>query len=183
MPSSTTSPDIDKLDLPADTVDVDTLVKEIEGGFDYTGIQPPPRVVRARNSLSDLAARAREADAYRIEADHAHDDYEDAEEVIRKIAGKRPNQRFDPWAVRLCQEFLNRPNRSRSTIAEFHADRDRLARRVAELEAALRVVRQIANSLRAIEMGWRESLPADVSGALRASIDRLDALAGDGGGA
>ena len=88
-----------------------------------------------------MAAEA-DRDRYRIEADHGHDDYEDAEHVIRQIAEKRPNQTFDPWAAQLCAEFLERPSRTRSTIAEIREDRDRLARRVAELEAALRGIEQ-----------------------------------------
>jgi len=83
-----------------------------------------------------MAAEA-DRDRYRIEADHGHDDYEDAEHVIRQIAEKRPNQTFDPWAAQLCAEFLERPSRTRSTIAEIRDEAVRLARRVAELEAAL----------------------------------------------
>lgn len=55
----------------------------------------------------------RERDEYRIEADHAHDDYEDAEVVIRQIAEKRRNQAFDPWAADLCQTFLDRSSPER----------------------------------------------------------------------
>ena len=130
-----------------DPADIDRLVETLDGCLaqyeramgvlEWTMLN-----ANCRAALSDLAARAREADRYRIEADHGHDDYEDAEQVIRQIAEKRPNERFDPWAAQLCADFLDRPSRSRSTIAEIREDRDRLARRVAELEAALRGIEQ-----------------------------------------
>lgn len=76
-----------------------------------------------------------EIDEYRIEADHGHDDYEDAEHVIIQIAEARPNMPFDPWARTLCQEFLDRPRRSRATIAAIRADARQLREALERIKA------------------------------------------------
>ena len=88
-------------------------------------------------ALAALLAQAEAGDQYRIEADHAHDDYEDAEHVIRQIAETRPNQRFDPWARDLCQAFLDRPNPTRERA---EADRDAAVRERDQAREALRQI-------------------------------------------
>lgn len=88
--------------------------------------------LNAYDALDSLVARidtlTRERNEYRIEADHGHDDYEDAEDVIRQIAEARKNQPFDPWARGLCQEFLDRPRRSRDVISAIRQENERLRR-------------------------------------------------------
>lgn len=95
--------------------------------------------------VAELAQRAETAEAererYRIEGDHGHDDYEDAEHVIRQIAEARVNKPFDPWARGLCQEFLDRPRRSRATIAAIRE-------RAETAERALREILRLATAQR-----------------------------------
>lgn len=77
------------------------------------------KLLKARvRELEAAEARVRELE---IENDHALNDYEDAEAIIRQIAEGRPNQRFDPWARDMCAEFIERPTKSRDTLVQRDA--------------------------------------------------------------
>ena len=68
---------------------------------------------RVRSDVEIAFTAIEERDAYRIEADCAMRDYDALEvdagimrEALVKIAEKRPNEKFDPWAVEVARTAL-----------------------------------------------------------------------------
>jgi hypothetical protein len=107
----------------ADTVNVDTLVETVRRGVVSTGFPSPGPIDEALAALSDLAARAREADNY---AGYG--------EILEGMTNRAESLRLE-----LDAERHNRQKDNKYLVGE----RDRLARRVAELEAALRVAKDL----------------------------------------
>jgi hypothetical protein len=176
--------------MTAGTVNVDTLVKQIARGIEnnptnWDGTRSS-LAANACAALSDLAARAREVDdwpVWRARAESAEAD-RDRLRVWLDEAHKDTlfvKQERDRLARRVAEL---EQEREASAASEYWVPRHRLEsadRRVAELEAALR------DEILTIDR-WDATIgqppdPPSADEVLFAVRDRLRALAGDGGGA